>query len=147
MRPEPGEPLGMPRGHGTFEHTADCGIEAWAPDLPGLLEECASGMFGLMYPLVESVDGREVRVAASGETIEELLVSWLGELLYVSEVESLALVSFAVDEADGSSVSGRAIGRSSATVELHGPPIKAVTYHGLSVVGNGEWRARIIFDV
>lgn len=133
------------RGHAPISHTADTGVRAWAPGRSALFEECAAGMFETMFsaPVAEpSID-----VSATGETVEDLLVGWLSELLYLAETGDLALSAFVVDELGEGRVRGRAGGVAVASAEVTGPPIKAVTYHGLEVRHDGEWHARVIFDV
>ena len=85
---------------------------------------------------------------AAGDTLDQLLVNWLSELLYHSEVLDLTFCYFTVDRLEDGGVQGSAGGISVGTLELRGPPIKAVTYNDLAIVENPEtWWARIIFDV
>jgi len=91
---------------------------------------------------------RTVEVALDADCPEELMVSWLQELLYRSEVEDLFFLRFDV-ETDGLRLNGRADGVPiTPDLEPAGPGVKAVTRHGLRVERAGEgWRARVIFDV
>ncbi|MFH1104834.1 MAG: archease [Actinomycetota bacterium] len=134
----------MTHGHRPIEHTADCGIEAWASDLPGLFEECAAGMFQLMFSAAPAV--ASIAVSATGSTYEEVLVGWLSELLYVAETRGLALSAFIVDRASAESVEGWVGGVPPTAARTRGTPIKAVTHHGLKVRHDGVWRAQVIFD-
>ncbi|HSR15136.1 MAG TPA: archease, partial [Gemmatimonadales bacterium] len=87
-------------------------------------------------------------IVAAGDTVEDLLVAWLGEILAAAEIEELVFSSFVVDRLEEGGVQGAAAGISSAGITLAGPPIKAVTYHDLAVVQTPQhWWARIIFDV
>jgi SHS2 domain-containing protein len=135
----------MSRGHRPIEHTADTGVEAWAPDLAGLFEECALGMFEVMYAVPSTEPS--VAVTAHGRSLEELLVAWLSELLYVSEVWGLAVGAVAVDAVTDGEVRGRAGGIPVLAAEVVGPPVKAVTFHALEVMHADGWRARAILDV
>jgi SHS2 domain-containing protein len=135
------------RGHTVVEHTADSAIEAWAEELAGLFEECAAAMFELMYRPNTPSPAPDIAVEAMGDTTEDLLVAWLSELLYVAEVDDLALCGFVVDAMAPGRVEGRAAGLPAAAMSPSGPPIKAVTYHGLDITHDGSWRARVIFDV
>jgi len=135
------------RGHRIFEHTADTGIEAWAPDLAALFEECAAAMFELMYAPPAAPPEPAVAIEATGDTTEDLLVAWLSELLYVAEVGDVALCAFTVDAMAPGTMRGRTAGVPAAAMTPSGPPIKAVTYHGLEVTRAGLWGARVIFDV
>jgi SHS2 domain-containing protein len=139
-----------PVGVRFFEHTADTGIEVRAPTLAGCFARAAAGMFACFSaPRGLMVSSQVVDVNAAGEGLEELLVAWLEELLYHSEVKGLALHEFSVLELSETHVHGSArgvkFGRGS---EVIGPAVKAVTRHGLEVIhSDGYWRARVIFDV
>jgi SHS2 domain-containing protein len=129
-------------------HTADTGIIAYGDTLPMVFEHAAYGMFDLMYDLGTLSSGADRRVAASAETTADLLVAWLSELLAVAEIEDLAFWSFTVDRLAEGRVQGSGTGAPAAGLELRGPPVKAVTYHDLTVChGREGWWARVIFDV
>lgn len=137
----------MERGHEAVEHTADTGFRAFAPTVEGLFEECATAMFGIMYPDVPGRPQFSCAVTAVGATFEDLLVAWLSELLWKAETNHVALTRFRVDRIDLGSVAGRAFGWRADRMELIGPPIKAVTYHGLRIGHNVGWTATVIVDV
>ena len=131
-----------------LDHTADTGIRAYGVTSHELFENAGWGMFDLMFRLDEMSAVRDVPVMAAGDSYEELLFNWLSELLYHSEALDLAFCYFTVDRLEEGGVQGSAGGVPTDSVELRGPPIKAVTYHDLAVVENPEtWWARVIFDV
>ncbi len=137
----------MPR-YEVIPHTADTGIVAYGAALPELFEHAAYGMFDLMYDLSALRADRDVPVLAAGDTVDELLVGWLGELLFLGEVERLAFAGFTVDRLEEGGVQGAATGAPLGDAELRGPPVKAVTWHDLAVVQIPDgWWARVIFDV
>ncbi len=145
--------MSVDAGHRLFEHTADLGIEAWAPALAGLLAEAAHGLLETIYDR-ERVAGTERRaIAVLGDDEEDLVVRFLEELHFRFETERFAyreVARVAVDAAH------RPL---SAEAELDGEPfdaerhgyrcaVKAVTYHGLEVARTPEGlRARIILDI
>jgi SHS2 domain-containing protein len=90
-----------------------------------------------------------VEVDVSADGLEELLVAWLEEVLYQSEVKGLALHEFSIAEVSEKRVRGSARGvKFGRHAETTGPAVKAVTRHGLAVNRDDEhWRARVIFDV
>ena len=131
-----------------ISHTADTGIVAYGITPEELFENAAWGMFDLMFDLAQLEPVRDVPVVAAGDAVEELLVNWLSELLFHAEILDLALCYFTVDRLEEGGVQGSAGGTPVADVALRGPPIKAVTYHELTVMENlDRWWARIIFDV
>lgn len=132
------------RGRREFEHTADWGLEVWAPDLSGLLEEAARGMFGLMGVVVSREDRCHRQLQISGDDHEQLLVSFLEELLFISESEDLAFDEFRLNLI-GDSLVARLEGGSIISRDKQ---IKAVTFHNLVIEEDERGLAtRIIFDV
>lgn len=129
-------------------HTADTAIIAYGTTLPELFENAAFGMFDLMFEAASIPSEHSRPVAAAGDTVEDLLVGWLGELLVEAEIHDLAFSSFTVDRLEEGGVQGSAQGAPAGALELRGPPIKAVTYHDLAVVEVPDgWWARLVFDV
>ena len=130
-----------------LSHTADTGIVARGKTRDDLFVQAAEGMFSLMYEPTGSPT-RSVAVAVGAESIEELLVEWLSELLYLSESREIAMERFEIERFEDGRVQGSASGTSFDRVQLTGPPVKAVTYHQLEVSEGPEgFRARLIFDV
>jgi len=137
------------KGVRLLDHTADSGIEVAGDSLDECLARAAAGMFAHMWarPTTPAPE-RVVGVDLEADRPDELLVAWLQELLYRSEVDGVCFYRFEV-ESDGRRLSGRAIGVPlGPDVEPVGPSVKAVTRHGLEVRRAGErWRGRILFDV
>jgi SHS2 domain-containing protein len=136
-------------GFELIEVTADEGIHAWAPDLPGLFRAAAMGLWSLMVEpeAVRPVETVPVEVEASDR--ETLLVAWLNELLYLHEVKTFAAAGVHVREVTENRLRAEVRGErlDPARHRLVGH-VKAVTYHGLRVEGGpGGWEARVIVDV
>ena len=145
---------GSVEGVSLIDHTADAGFEVEASCLDACLARAAAGMFAMMFDPPNTMDRRSqrsVEVELGADCPEELMVSWLEELLYRSEVEEVFFLRFDVEtvETDGLRLSGRAAGVPiTPDLEPAGPGVKAVTRHGLRVERAGEgWWARVIFDV
>lgn len=132
-----------------LEHTADAAIEVRARSLEGCFARAAAGMFACFTaPIgVTSMTAVEVDVEADG--VGELLVAWLEELLYQSEVKGLALHEFTVTQVSKQRMKGTARGpRFGEGSETTGPAVKAVTRHGFELrKSRGYWVARVLFDV
>ena len=132
------------RGHREVEHTADWGLEVWAPDLAGLLEEAARGMFELIGAVVSEEDRCHRELEITADDGEQLLVSFLEELLFLTESENIAVDAFLL-KLVGESVLARLEG---GTIVSREKEIKAVTFHNLEIVETERGlETRIIFDV
>ena len=127
-----------------MEHTADWGLKVWAPDLPGLMEEAARGMFELMGVVVseESRCHRQLEIGADDR--EQLLVSFLEELLFIAEAEDLAFDGYLLKLVD-TNLLARLEG---GFIVSRTKEIKAVTYHNLEISESKRGlKTSIIFDV
>jgi SHS2 domain-containing protein len=135
--------------HRVLSHTADTGIEATGHSLASLIEELATGMFGLVATIEPSAAETWTKFDVESPTLEDLVVDTLSELVYLSEIEDLVFCAFRVELSPGSlGVTMEAGGVPVAAVEPSGPPIKAVTYHRLVVEERAEgWYGRAYFDV
>jgi SHS2 domain-containing protein len=131
-------------GFREIEHTADWQLEVWAPDLPGLLEQAARGMYSLAGARLEQ-GSRCIRLLEiTAEDAETLLVRFLSELLYLQERENLGFDEFEFDLRENSLV----VNLSGARLASWGKEIKAVTYHNLKVRASPRGLdVNIVFDV
>jgi len=133
-----------PAGHRELEHTADWELEVWGPDLPALIGEAVRGMYGLMEVEISEESRCHRRLEFFADDREQLLVSFLGELLFLAEAENLAFDGFLL-EVDGTSLVARLEGGS---ILSRSKEIKAVTYHRLEISETERGlETRIIFDV
>jgi SHS2 domain-containing protein len=132
------------RGHREVEHTADCGLEVWAPDLPGLMEEAARGLFELMGVEIseESRCHRQLEIGADDR--EQLLVSFLEELLFIADSEEVAFDGFLLNLVE-TNLLARLEG---GYIVSKSREIKAVTYHYLEISETKRGlKTSVIFDV
>ena len=137
------------RRYELLDHTADIGIVASGRDLPEAFGNAAYAMFDILTDTdkIREMDRFDLRVSASN--IEELLVTWLDEMLYRYETERLICKRFVIDDMDDVSlratVFGEKLDPARHEVKLE---IKSVTYHQLKVEKTDDgWRAQVIFDV
>jgi len=131
-------------GYREVEHTADWELRVWAPDLGGLLEQAAQGMYTLAGAHLK--DGPRVarKLELPLRDPESLLVKFLTELLYYGEQEGLAFDQFELS-LEGDLLHARLGGAPLARLNKE---IKAVTYHNLAVVKTERGlEASIVFDV
>lgn len=123
-------------------------MEATASTFPELVAELARGMFALMATVDPCPDDHPLEVTIPGGPREDMVFDALAELLYRAEVEDLILCDIESEELSDGTLRISARGVSTRSVELTGPPVKAVTYHDLTVKhAEGEWFGRVILDV
>ncbi|MGD9319269.1 MAG: archease [Desulfobacteraceae bacterium] len=132
-----------------LDHTADLGIKVRGTDLKDLFEGAGSALMHLMVRAEIPSKTTSMKISVSGEDLADLMVRWLGEILYLFAGENLVVTSIRMD-----SVSASHLDATLETVpfepEIHETlrEIKAVTYHQIQVTekANG-WEAKVIFDV
>ncbi|MFQ5877820.1 MAG: archease [Acidobacteriota bacterium] len=141
----------MPRGYELFEHTADIGALVRAATLPRLFENASRALFDLMCDRRRVRPRRRLRVGVEGTGLEDLLVCWLNQLLYLHETGPWLFARAEVTRVDATrcrargAVLGEPFDRSRHVLIRE---VKAVTYHQVRLVrGRSAWRVRLVFDV
>ncbi|HEC35265.1 MAG TPA: archease, partial [Anaerolineae bacterium] len=81
--------MDMERGFEEVPHTADIALRVWGQDLPELFANAARGMAWLMVDPSTVNPTVEVPLELRAYDAESLLVTWLGELLYLNERDGL----------------------------------------------------------
>jgi SHS2 domain-containing protein len=132
-----------------LDHTADFMVEVYEDDLPGLFSEAARAFFDILTDSTTIQSREGVRVCVEAETLEELLVSWLTELLFLYETELWLFSRFEVSIFDDRQVEanlwGEKLDPSRHPIERE---VKAVTYHRLGLVREETgFRTTIVFDL
>lgn len=136
-----------------LDHTADVAFEVAAPSLDDVFAEAARALLETVTDpgTVRASLHRSFELAAPD--LETLLVDWLGELIYVFEVDRqlFADAAVTVTEADGAPRL-EAVARGEPYAPDRHPirvQVKAVTYHRLEVAcrPDGTWTARVVFDI
>lgn len=130
------------------DHTADIGLIAYGSTLEEVFVNAAYGMFSLIAELdqVEERIHREIETEAPDQG--ELLVTWLNELLYFFDAESLLFKRFEILRLDQTWLQARAFGEKvDPTRHRVKTAVKAATYHLLKLEEGNGLRAQIIFDV
>ncbi len=81
-----------------IDHTADLALHIWAEDLVDLFITSARGMFALIADVETIALSHTLPLTLVALDIETLLVDWLNELLFFSEIQSVAFVAFTFDD-------------------------------------------------
>lgn len=162
----------MDKRYEQIEHLSDVGLRAYGKSLEELFENAGEGMFSIMCDLakVSPLSRREIDIVErENVSVEQLLIAWLENLLYLFEVEKMLFSSFKVHsvkvQSDKSNKDGREGDEKSkearVKAEIFGEKIdftkheiivaiKAPTYHTLEVKRDslsGSWVANVIFDI
>lgn len=126
------------------------GIEATGVTLEELFANAAHGLremiFGVLPPEPEQTN---LRISLEGIDVEELLVSWLNEILYIFEIQHFVPAHFQVIKVESTRmsaiVSGRILEKNQLSVQRE---VKAVTYHQLILKKTGGgWLTRLFVDL
>ena len=133
-----------------IEHTADMGIVIWADTLAEVFSEAAQALFKLLVQIntPHPTTTSEFRTL-EGEDLEDLLVNWLRELLFLFNGEGKIVSSTTIITMEPKKIKAKidwflfAPDTDECLVE-----IKAVTYHKIRVerVSSG-FEAQVIFDI
>ena len=125
-------------------HTADWALDVWAPDLIGLLQQAARGMYALMHARLQAEPRESYRFEIAAPDRETLLVTFLAELLYFTQRDDVGFDHFDLTY-EGERLTAEVEG---APLESIAKEIKAVTYHNLAVRETERGlEATIVFDV
>jgi SHS2 domain-containing protein len=150
-----------------LDHTSDLRIEIFGRGKEGLFISAGEALTDLLVGIEKVGIGEgskdevcRYEVIAEGDALEELLVDWLRELLYIFTARGKLFSTFDIEELTENRIRAFCSGEE-FDIEKQGikTEIKAVTYHGLQIkVGGAEadvdgenglekYTAKIIFDV
>lgn len=132
-----------------LEHTADMGVEARAGSCERVLEEMARGLATMIYGDSPAAVQVEAKIVVRAEDPVELLVSWLNEVVYWCEKDSLVPAAFQVESISAvelrAVISGEPFDPERHVVERS---VKSVTYHQACLEEvPGGWYARVYVDL
>lgn len=132
-----------------IDHTADVGIIAHGNSVEEVFINAAHGMFSQIGDLGKVAEVIRHEIVAEAADQEELLVSWLNELLYLFDAEQLIFSRFEIidlgDECIKAIAYGEKVDPSRHNLKTQ---IKAATYHLLKIEKEGDrLRAQVILDV
>lgn len=131
-----------------IEHTADIGLKIYGRDLKELFINAANGLFSLITDLSKVNTDIEIEVSLKEDNREELIVSWLNELIFQFSARSFIPKEFKINKITDNIVLARLLGEKiDSSKHKILTEIKATTYHELEIRNTeGGLEARIIFD-
>ena len=155
-----------------IDHTADIGVEIFGDDLPSLFANAGYALFDIITDLSLVREKGPQNININGRNLDEMMVNWLGEFLYVFDTERFLVKKINIKRLETSfftstsgintSVQGKMSDEGEygnlqaeiwgekydAHVHVINTTIKAATYHKLEVVKeNNVWHCRVILDV
>lgn len=127
------------------DHPSDVGLIAYGRDRREIFENAALGLFSLMADL-QTVEVKEVMdVKITAGDLDELLVNWLNELIFIAETKKMLCKQFKIirltEKELAARVGGEAISPGRHTLYQG---IKAATFNQLQIGAN---QAKIVFDI
>ncbi len=132
-----------------LDHTADVCLRIYGKSFGELFENAARAMMELITDREKINPSQEIEIEVRGEIIEELLVHWLQEILFLHEVKKMVFKDFRLNLISETHAKGKAIGEK-IDIDKHelSFDIKAVTYHNLKIEPiNDKLKVDIVFDV
>lgn len=133
-------------------HTADIRLKIYGKTKEELFANGAKGMFSLITEPEKITPMTKKRIAVQAQTMEDLLVEWLKELLYIFNTKKLLFKEFnaAITKKDvllyvlNGYAKGEVYKKSKHQLKRE---IKAVTYHDVKIRKNKLYTVEVIFDV
>lgn len=130
-----------------IDHTADTAIRVTADTLEELYVGAVESMFAVTTRVSEHSEGTPRTFEVEGGDRTDLLWNLLSTLLSEAEADGVTLRGIAV-HLDGRTARVDADAVPVGAAQVVGPPIKAVTWHGLDVTREDDrWTATVVFDV
>jgi SHS2 domain-containing protein len=132
-----------------LDHTADLRIRIRGKDLRDLFEKAAKSMTHVMVKGVSSENADTLELSVQGTDLSDLMVRWLGEILYLFEGEHQVVTAVKIN-----AISPTYLDATLKTVPFDLNlyevlcEVKAVTYHQIEVVQEDDrWETRVTLDL
>lgn len=130
-----------------IEHTADIGLKAYGKNISEAFKNAAIGMFDIITDNSSIDDVGQYDINLEAHDLEQLLVDWLSELLFLNSAKNLVFGNFNI-EIDDNYLSAHVLGEEfDISKHKKGVEIKAVTYHILEVHNKNPFYIQVLFDI
>jgi SHS2 domain-containing protein len=132
-----------------IDHTADVGVKAYGKTLSECFEHAAVSMFDIITDSSRIESKGEYIINIESDDLEQLLVDWLSELLFLQSSRNIVFGEFHVNiDQNKSSLSSTVFGEEFDTSKhKSGVEIKAVTYHMLAISQHEPYYVQVLFDI
>jgi len=132
-----------------IDHTADVGVKAYGKTISEAFENAAKAMFDIITDKSEIENIGQYNIELEAPDLEQLLVDFLSDLLFLNSAKNLVFGFFKVDlDEKNSKLSAKVFGEK-FNISKHkaGAEIKAVTYHMLEVKKKKPFHVQVLFDI
>ncbi|MHA1967991.1 MAG: archease [Candidatus Hodarchaeales archaeon] len=132
-----------------FEHQADIGIRGKGNTLAEAFEQAALAMFEIMVETKGINPSESQPVEVTANDLDELLITWLSELLFLKDVEGKVFSRFNIESLNANMLSAKVYGEvidvSKHKLKLE---VKAATWTQLVIkTENNQYIAQCLVDV
>ncbi len=132
-----------------IDHTADVGVKAYGKTLAEAFENVAKGMFDIITDSSEIESVGQYDIQLNAPELDQLLVDWLSELLFLHSAKNIVFGFFKIDlDEKNKKINAKVFGEK-LDISKHkvGTEIKAVTYHMLEVKNKKPFHVQVLFDI
>ncbi len=132
-----------------IDHTADIGLQIYGSSREEVFRHAGFALFDIMTDIA-TVRALEKRTfTLQRDNLEELLVEWMGALLFLFDTEHLLFSRFTINDISDTVLIAEAHGETfDPSRHVIETTVKAVTYHSLSILQQANsWQATVILDV
>lgn len=132
-----------------FEHTADIGIIVKGKSLKSLFVNAGLAVFDILARKLPGIHAkkRSFSVKQKADTMDELFVNWLNELLSLSSAKGVIFEDIKIQKISDNSIEAIVSGVLSKNYKIN-TEIKAATYHELKIIKTkAGFQAKVVLDV
>ncbi len=132
-----------------FDHTADIGIRIFGHSQAELFKNAAHALFDIITDISMVREKEKRTITLHRDSTDELLVEWLGKLLFFNATELLLFCRFSILQLDDLNLSAEAWGEPiQESIHHIKTEVKAITYHNLKIFQeDGLWKATVVLDI
>lgn len=132
-----------------IDHTGDLGVEIFGENLFALFRHAGEAFTEIITDpdTIQPADSKHISLNA--DRVEDLLVHWLNEFIFMFDAKGLLISVFDIDSVDARHIDATVRGEiyDKARHEIK-TTVKSATYHQLKVAReNHTWKAQVIFDL
>jgi SHS2 domain-containing protein len=132
-----------------IDHTADVGVKAFGKTLSESFENAAKAMFDIITDNSEIESVGQYNIELDSTDLEQLLVDFLSELLYLNSAKNFVFGFFKIDLDEKANKLKAVVCGEKFNLSKHkiGAEIKAVTYHMIEVKKKKPIHVQVLFDI